>query len=108
LIIAAFRGRVCSRLLALRWVTDIGGMCYTIYLLHFLLLSGMGRIFKPFHIGNSYLVYYLTQAVIVLPLVLVACMAYFLLIERPCMDRNWPSKFAARFRMQKEKIQTLI
>jgi hypothetical protein len=34
----------------------------------------------------------LVQGIVILPVVLVVSSAYFVLIERPCMDRNWPTK----------------
>jgi peptidoglycan/LPS O-acetylase OafA/YrhL len=40
---ATFRGSTVRRLLSNRWLTTIGGMCYTIYLLHYPLISALGR-----------------------------------------------------------------
>ena len=40
---ATFRGSTVRRLLSNRWLTTIGGMCYTIYLLHYPLVSALGR-----------------------------------------------------------------
>jgi len=98
LILAAFRGRVVSRCLSSRWVTDVGGMCYTIYLYHFVLISVCGRLTKPLHIGSSFMAYFALQMLLILPVVLIVCTILYLLVERPCMDRNWPWKLAARLR----------
>ena len=92
LYLAAFRGRLCSKLFSNPMITDIGGMCYSLYLFHFLIISSVCRISKPVHFGHNFWAYYLLQAVIVLPVVLILCGAFFLLIERPCMDRDWPRK----------------
>jgi len=94
---AAFRGRLCSALFSHPIVTDIGGMCYSIYLFHFLIISAVCRISKPMHFGPNFWVYYLLQAVLVVPFVLMFCGAFFLLIERPCMDKNWPRKLWNRW-----------
>jgi peptidoglycan/LPS O-acetylase OafA/YrhL len=89
---AAFRGRLCSAFFSNRIITDIGGMCYSLYLFHFLLISALGRLTKPWHFGQNFWAYYLLQAILILPVVLMVCGGYYLLIERPCMDRNWPNK----------------
>ena len=47
LYIAAFRGRVCSALFTNRVLTDVGGMCYSLYLFHFLLSPPSGAYPSP-------------------------------------------------------------
>jgi peptidoglycan/LPS O-acetylase OafA/YrhL len=92
LYLAAFRGRICSALFSNPVITDIGGMCYSLYLFHFLIISAVCRVSKPVHIGHDFWAYYLLQAALVLPVVLILCGVFFLLVERPCMDRDWPRK----------------
>jgi len=92
LYLAAFRGRLCSKLFSHPVITDIGGMCYSLYLFHFLIISSVCRVSKPVHFGHNFWAYYLLQAVLVLPVVLILCGVFFLLVERPCMDRDWPRK----------------
>jgi peptidoglycan/LPS O-acetylase OafA/YrhL len=96
LYLAAFRGRICSALFSNPVITDIGGMCYSLYLFHFLIISATSRISKPIHMGQNFWAYYLLQALLVLPVVLIFCGAFFLLVERPCMDRDWPHKLRNR------------
>jgi peptidoglycan/LPS O-acetylase OafA/YrhL len=98
LFVAAFRGRVTATVLSSRWITNIGGMCYTIYLFHFLMISAIGRVTKPIHFGQSFLAYYLLQAVLVLPCVFAGCCVFFILIERPCMNPQWPRELIRFFR----------
>jgi len=97
LYLAAFRGRLCSAVFSHPIITDIGGMCYSLYLFHFLIISAVCRVSKPVHIGHGFWPYYLLQAVLVLPVVLILCGVFFLLVERPCMDRDWPSKLRNRW-----------
>ena len=40
---AAFRGTFFNRFFSNRWITAIGGMCYSIYLLHYEVISAVGR-----------------------------------------------------------------
>jgi peptidoglycan/LPS O-acetylase OafA/YrhL len=92
LYLAAFRGRICSAIFSNRVITDIGGMCYSVYLFHVLVISAVRLVSRPLHIGQNFWAYYCLQAMLILPLVLVCCGTFFLVIERPCMDREWPRK----------------
>ncbi len=97
LVISTFRSHICSRFFSMKWITAIGGMCYTIYLYHYVLISSIGRVLKRVHIGNNFGAYYVLQASIMLPIVLVICVVLFVTIERPCMDHHWPSELRGRF-----------
>jgi hypothetical protein len=35
---------------------------------------------------------YLLQIIIAVPIMLVVTTAFYLLVERPCMDKDWPKK----------------
>jgi peptidoglycan/LPS O-acetylase OafA/YrhL len=85
---AAFHGPLMNRLFRLPLITAIGGMCYTIYLFHFLVIALATRILGHSRPG-------LLLVILSLGLIAVVSSIYFLLIERPCMDRNWPQKLRA-------------
>jgi len=85
---AAFHGHLANRFFRVPVVTAIGGMCYSIYLFHFLVIAFATRIVAH---GRSPLL--LTGLSIVL--IALTSALYFLLIERPCMDRDWPKKLGA-------------
>lgn len=89
---AVFRGRICATVFSYRAITNIGGMCYSIYLFHFLVIYFVKHITAPLHIGQNFWFYYTLQSCMILPFVLLLCGAFFILIERPCMDREWPQK----------------
>lgn len=95
---AAFRGRICSRLFSLRWITVIGGMCYSIYLIHYEVISAVARFSIRFAQGLPYWAYLMIQLAIVGTAVLLVCGVYFVLIEKPCMRRDWPQRLHARVR----------
>jgi peptidoglycan/LPS O-acetylase OafA/YrhL len=88
LYMAAFRGVLINRLLRNPMATTIGGMCYTIYLFHYVLISPILRMTGGFHPFVQALVYILVLSLI--------SIAYFVLIERPCMKRDWPQRAWAR------------
>ncbi len=98
LFCAAFRGTITSRALGTPFVATIGGMCYSIYLLHFPLISIIGRHTLAIGSGSAQWVHLLIQTAIIVPPVMLVCGAYFALIERPCMERDWPQRLAARLR----------
>ncbi|HTR98217.1 MAG TPA: acyltransferase [Bacteroidota bacterium] len=92
LYVAVFRGTVTNRIMTNPWITTIGGMCYTIYLIHNPLLGmliGMTARAAP---SGSYTVNVLAQGLVtVVPMLCVAAL-YFAAIERPCMRRDWPQR----------------
>lgn len=98
LFCAGFRGTITSRVLGTPAVATIGGMCYSIYLLHFALISIIGRHTLPLGSHSAQWVHLLVQTAIIVPPVLLICGIYFALIERPCMERDWPQKLWAWMR----------
>lgn len=95
----AFRGRACRLFLRNPYVSTIGGMCYSIYLLHFPLITETGLAVRRWIVyGGSFGADYARLALVILPLVLVASALYFILIERPCMERDWPQRLCRRIR----------
>ncbi len=93
---AVFRGTVTHRIMTNPWITTIGGMCYTIYLFHNQLIGALLIFTKGLVPTGDYTVNYFIQAAIVIPVMLVATSIYFMLIERPCMRKDWPRRFAEK------------
>lgn len=94
-MVAGFRGHYFTAFLRLPWVAIIGGMCYTIYLIHLPLLEGLSQITKHLHFTSFFSVNLLLQAILLLPIVLAVSAVAFVWIEKPCMDKNWPSQLMA-------------
>jgi peptidoglycan/LPS O-acetylase OafA/YrhL len=84
LYMAAFRGVLVNRILRNPVVTAIGGMCYTIYLFHHTLIPPVLRISSRFHP--------VIQGLILVLVLMLISIAYFVLVERPCMKKNWPQR----------------
>jgi peptidoglycan/LPS O-acetylase OafA/YrhL len=107
LYLAAFRGTWSRRVFANGWLTTIGGMCYTIYLIHYPIItnvSSRAMRFQPFQ--DSVVGTYLFHALFAIPAILVISSVYFLLIEKPCMDPDWPRKLVAFFRRRAPRQAT--
>ena len=95
LFVAVFRGRGTSRALGNRWVTTIGGMTYSIYLVHAPVIEILGRgtseLFVSYSSGTI-----LLQAALLAPAVLAAGLLFYVAIERPCMNPRWPAELRRR------------
>jgi peptidoglycan/LPS O-acetylase OafA/YrhL len=93
---AVFHGRLTNYVFRLPVLTSVGGMCYTIYLYHFLTIAFATRILG--HNARTWLMIGVSAA-----LIAAVSAAFFLFVERPCMDRNWPAKFASLVRRPKKE-----
>jgi peptidoglycan/LPS O-acetylase OafA/YrhL len=94
--VAAFRGTVTNRVLSMGWLTAVGGMCYTIYLIHNPLLGAILSRTKALTPTSSWSINFLGQVVVATPVVLAVSSVLFLLIEKPCMRPDWPQRLKAR------------
>jgi len=99
----AFRGPVLRRALTNPWITVTGGMCYTIYLLHYPFISVMGARTAAFTMTRDFGLNLLLQTLLIVPALLVVSALYFALIERPCMERDWPRRFARQVAAVRER-----
>jgi peptidoglycan/LPS O-acetylase OafA/YrhL len=95
--LAAFNGPVTRQILRTPWIALTGGMCYSFYLMHMLVVSTAARFTRRFITPSSLTLSYLVQLVLLGTCIYLFCTAYFILIERPCMDPNWPRKLLAKF-----------
>jgi peptidoglycan/LPS O-acetylase OafA/YrhL len=95
---ATFRGHWLRAAFQNPWIATIGGMCYTIYLLHYPLISAIGRRTVRIAAHDGFALHVLVQAAIVLPLLLFVSVLFFVTIERPCMQKDWPQRLAAAVR----------
>jgi peptidoglycan/LPS O-acetylase OafA/YrhL len=94
---AAFEGGVMRRLITNPWLTTIGGMCYSIYLLHNYAIAALGMVTERIGASSSFEVRVLIQLLLMSPVVLAVGALYFRWIERPCMRPDWPSRIRTFF-----------
>lgn len=90
--VGAFRGRLFPRFLRLAPVYLIGGGCYTIYLWHQAVIAFAGR----FVVGLPWAAQMITLGAVVLAM----SAALFVMIEKPCMHRDWPQRLRRAVRNQ--------
>ena len=98
LFISVFKGKYLNQFFTSKLIYVIGGMCYTIYLLHYPFFYFICKFTAPLAQFDSHALNYLIQLVVVIPILLVVCSIFYLLIEKPCMDKTWPQKLWAFIR----------
>ena len=96
LFLGAFGGARFSLWLKNRWIFTIGGMCYSIYLTHTLVIDIARKLTLYAVFGHNLGLVLIVQVFLVGPIVLGVGAVFFVLIERPCMDPRWPWKLASR------------
>jgi peptidoglycan/LPS O-acetylase OafA/YrhL len=89
---SAFRGVAIRQFFVNPMVTTIGGMCYTIYLLHSYLIYGLGLLTERILGSSGYEIRLAIQFALMAPVVLLVSGIYFRLVERPCMRPDWPKR----------------
>jgi len=81
-----FWGKVFS----VKYLTIIGGMCYSIYLWHYVIIDAVIKFTVFIKITNDYLITMAFQSFLILPIILALSSLFYVLVERPCMDKKWP------------------
>ncbi len=87
--IGAFRGKAINAIFRNVWLATIGGMCYTIYLYHYLFISALGRVTSQIAKTRVLWEYTLIQSLLIVPPLLLLCALLFVFFERPFMARDW-------------------
>jgi peptidoglycan/LPS O-acetylase OafA/YrhL len=96
LLLGGLRGRVTSSILGRPWIYTVGGMCYSIYLLHYPMLLFASRFTSSIAIGAPFVAQFAVQTILLVPLIVVPCALFFVAVERPCMDPSWATRLRER------------
>tara|TARA_B100000497_G_C7681981_1_gene412698 strand:+ start:322 stop:2289 length:1968 start_codon:yes stop_codon:yes gene_type:complete len=91
LFISVFNGMIMNKYFSNPWITAIGGMCYTIYLIHLPLMELVVQWSAPILSTSSIFVSFFFQFIFWIPIVLILSGVFYLLIEKPFMDPSWSS-----------------
>jgi peptidoglycan/LPS O-acetylase OafA/YrhL len=92
--LAVFNGPILRQVFRTQWIALTGGMCYSFYLMHMLVISTAFRFTQHLVVSNFFATC-LIQVAVLGVCIYVVCTAYYILIERPCMDPKWPQKLLA-------------
>jgi len=87
-----FQGVILRRIFTRTAVTTVGGMCYSLYLFHYQVIPAVFPFTRQLRMGTSFDLYFALQALLVAVPILVAGTLYFIVIERPCMAKDWPRR----------------
>ncbi|KAA8482799.1 peptidoglycan/LPS O-acetylase OafA/YrhL [Arcticibacter tournemirensis] len=85
-------------LLSKKILTTIGGMCYSIYLLHNPIIWSIDNLPFSRKFTDIYLVDWSIHFLFISFLVLAISGTFFILIEKPCMNRNWTANATRRIK----------
>ena len=102
----ALRGWVGPKLLGFSPIAIIGGMCYTMYLYQFLIFSSLGLAMRRLT-SLPFTGLYLAAAAVLLPALLLFTIAMYILVERPCMNPQWPNHLLAFFKPRRKPATKL-
>ena len=105
LFTSALSGPFAKKLFGLRPIALIGGMCYSIYLYHMLVIS---IVFNFTHRLLGFIDLkrdYAMQLLLLIPPVMLVSVVFYLGVERPCMDPQWPSKLWRRIAANESRNQ---
>jgi peptidoglycan/LPS O-acetylase OafA/YrhL len=103
LYILAFYGKLTSRILSTPFIAIIGGMCYSIYLMHILFMSLSFRLVKHVIFANDVLTSWV-QIILLIAMIVALSTIFFVLIERPCMNPRWPQVLLARLKSRPKTL----
>jgi len=87
-------------------ITNIGGMCYSIYLLHYPIISLSGRVLLKYQFSKNGYMNISIYTIILLVIIMIISTLFFLFIERPCMKENW-YKNIFNFKQKEPKSSTV-
>jgi peptidoglycan/LPS O-acetylase OafA/YrhL len=81
-----FLGKLSNSIIRMRWIVITGGMCYTIYLYHILIMSNaMSKTMQLASLSRAFNLDFALQCLMVLPVVFAVCAWLFIYTEKPFM-----------------------
>ena len=98
--LATFNGPATRQFFRTEWIAITGGMCYSFYLMHMLVINVAFKLTRQLIFPDYLAVTYVIQAVLLLPPITVVSTLYYAWVERPCMDPKWPNRLVAHLRQR--------
>jgi peptidoglycan/LPS O-acetylase OafA/YrhL len=97
LFTSVFKGKLLNYIFKLEWITSIGGMCYSIYLLHYPILFSVMIVLTKLGVNGSNVLLIFAVAILI---TLIISSVFYKLIEQPCMDKNWYKNIGKKNKIQ--------
>lgn len=98
LYLLILRNDAVKKVFSYGYLPIIGGMCYSIYLIHYPLISFVGRFSLNLKLGNGFLTNLFLQMTLLTIAILLISSVFYILVERPFMSSKWTDKL-----MKKDK-----
>lgn len=92
-----------KKFFSVSFLATVGGMCYSIYLWHFALISAFGRYLVVYSVSPYYMLNLTVFCIMVFIPVLLFSGLFFFYIEKPCMAKNWHRNLLAKIRVYGSK-----
>ena len=89
-LVAAFQGKLMGRVMQNPVLVTIGGMCYTIYMYHYVMISVVGRFTAAWFGQLLYELFFVLQFIVHSLIIVTMCAVVFRITEKPFM------RFSAR------------
>ncbi|MDA8995089.1 acyltransferase, partial [Schleiferiaceae bacterium] len=83
--VSVFKGKVLNKLFTNRFVYVVGGMCYSIYLLHYGLYYLISPILFDLFLPANYETAFLLGTLVIIPFTLLISSVFYLIVEKPFM-----------------------
>lgn len=100
LFLSVFKGALSNWFYTRPWIYLLGGMCYSLYLLHYAFFYLVVKYSIHLPSSGHYWMDWLVQFLIVFPLFLFFASLFYLWIEKPCMNKDWPKKLSLYFKVK--------
>jgi peptidoglycan/LPS O-acetylase OafA/YrhL len=99
--LAAFKGVMSNRFFCQPIIYIIGGMCYTLYLYHYSVISAIGHLLINVEFLNQLPLWLEigVASLVIVPAVLLFGTIMFILVEKPCMRKDWYIRLMERFKI---------
>ena len=95
-----------KKIFSYKFIPVIGGMCYTIYLVHYTVISMVGRFSINISFTDYFLPNFLLQVVLLVIPVLLLSGIFYLYVERPFMSKKWVDKLIGKKPKEEKTITT--
>ena len=95
---AILKNSALKTIFSFKFIPIIGGMCYSIFLLNYTIISILGRLTLKMHITSYYLPNLVLQIILLSIPILIISSIFYLYVERPFMSSKWVDKL-----MKKDK-----
>jgi peptidoglycan/LPS O-acetylase OafA/YrhL len=89
-------------------IATIGGMCYSIYLLHQTIIAIVANKFIQYKLPGSYYLHLALFYLLLLAFIFTISSIYYMLIERPCMRKNWPQLLVESLKRKQQRMLYIL